>query len=76
MINIDINNEGTLEIYLPKKDYIIIDTEIMEAYKGDTLKNRNVNGNYDKLFFVPGNNTMQVSGNIKKIEIENFSRWI
>lgn len=75
-INININNEGTLDIYLPKQDYIIIDTEIMEAYKGEILKNRDVKGDYDKLFFVPGNNTMNVSGNIKKIEIENFSRWI
>lgn len=75
-VDINLNNNSTFRIYFPKYDYITIDTEAMEAYKGTTLKNRNVNGDYNKLFFVPGNNTMNVSGNIKKIEIENFARWI
>lgn len=75
-VDINLNNNSTLSIYFPEYDYITINTETMEAYKKAILKNRAVKGNYNEFFFVPGNNTMCVSGNIQKIIVEDFSRWI
>lgn len=57
-------------------DYITIDAEALEAYKGHILKNRQVAGDYNKVRFERGLNIVSWRGNVSKIEIENYSRWI
>lgn len=77
---------GTVEIYLNRSKilildvanygYISIDATQMNAYHGDTLMNRYVVGNYDDLKLKVGINTISWTGNVSRIEIENFVRWI
>jgi len=71
---------GSVSLYIGSKQYsftgidgyIEIDSELMSAYKGSTLCN-------DKILFTsfpvlePGNNTIQVSSGITKVEI--IPRW-
>ena len=75
-INLELNGNSMLDINLLTNDYIVIDTEVMEAYTGNTLRNRSVKGDYEDFWFKPGKNKITISGNVYKIEIENFSRWI
>lgn len=57
---------------------ITIDTNAMEAYQGtpETLMNRSVDGDYDNFRLNIGLNTITWSGNLTKIVINNYSRWI
>lgn len=57
-------------------EYIIIDAERMEAYHEDTLKNRNVKGDYSKIRLNCGKNVISWNGTVDSITLENFSRWI
>lgn len=58
------------------EDYIVIDTEEMNAYHGNILKNRQVTGDYSNLALKIGKNILSWSGTVTKIQIENYSRWI
>lgn len=55
---------------------ITIDGAKMEAYSGDTLKNRNVRGSYDNFMLNVGKNRIEFSGNLTDVEIANYSRWL
>ena len=71
---------GSVSLYIGSKqysftgidEYVELDSELMSAYKGSTLCN-------DKILFTsfpvlePGNNTIQVSSGITKVEI--IPRW-
>lgn len=48
----------------------------MEAYNFSGLKNRLVSGDYENFALNAGKNTVSVSGNVDRIDIKNFSRWI
>lgn len=56
--------------------YVMLDSEVEEAYKDNlnNLKNRNMNGDFPVL--LPGLNIFTWTGNITKIEILPRSRWI
>lgn len=81
-----ITGSGSIDLYLNGNqlfvinmgDYtsITIDTNLMNAYNGNTLLNRNVTGSYDNFKLNVGNNTISWSGSITQIEIDNYSRWI
>ena len=75
-IAIYLNGSQMFQIALGDLGSITIDTNNMEAYKGSVLMNRIVAGNYDNFKMLVGSNTITWSGNITKIQIENFSRWI
>ena len=47
-LTLGVNEQTIFAIALGTEGQITIDTESMEAFKGDTLKNRLVSGNYDK----------------------------
>lgn len=68
IFNIDLGNEG----------YITIDTNEMQAYKDsiNVLKNRLVTGDYSKFNLIPGDNVISFSGNVNKMKISNYTRWI
>ena len=58
------------------EESITIDTENMEAYKGNTLMNRYVAGDYENIWLAPGRNQIAWNGDITKITFKNHSRWI
>lgn len=55
-------------------EYIILDSEKQEAYKGTTLKNRQMSGEFVKL--PRGKTTITTTGTVTAIEVEPRSRWI
>ena len=55
---------------------ITINVAEMQAYIGEIFLNRYVTGNYDNLLLKMGKNTIAWTGNVSKIEIEQYSRWI
>lgn len=78
-INLSLNNNQIFVINLGDTlSTITIDTNAMEAYSGtpETLMNRSVNGDYNNFMLNVGSNTISWSGNLTKIVINNYSRWI
>jgi predicted phage tail component-like protein len=53
---------------------VVIDSEKQDAFLGDALKNRHMNGEFPGL--VPGWNTIEWSGDVESIEILPRSRWL
>lgn len=60
------------------EEYITMDCQNMESYKGSTLdlKNRLVTGDYSEMAIPPGQNTLRFYGSFNHVVIENYSRWI
>lgn len=78
-INLFINGSQLLTIDLEATSQtIIIDSEAMNAYNSDktTLLNRLVSGDYDNIRLKVGNNLISFTGNVSKVVIDNYSRWI
>lgn len=59
-------------------DYLTIDCEKMEAYKDnlETLRNRDVTGDYSNFILNVGENAIDFSDNVSGIVIENYNRWL
>ena len=53
---------------------VVIDSEKEDAYLGDVLKNRNMNGEFPVL--LPGTNLIEWSGYVSSVEILPRSRWL
>ena len=53
---------------------VVIDSEKQDAYLGNALKNRNMNGDFP--VFEKGNNTLAWSGTVTSITITKYSRWL
>lgn len=53
---------------------VILDSEKQDAYWGNTLKNRNMIGEFP--IFEKGNNTLSWSGTVESIKIDKYSRWL
>lgn len=77
-IHLYINNFQVLLINLGDNTQITIDSSEMEAYNEETgaYMNRLVAGNYDDVRLKVGKNSIKWDGDISKMEISNFSRWI
>ena len=75
-ILLSLNGKAIFAIVFGEDRSITIDTEKMEAYNGNILKNRHVAGDYDNFVLNVGLNTISWSGRIKKISFENYTRWI
>ena len=75
-VSLSLNGKSILAINFGEDRSITIDTERMEAYNGNVLKNRHVAGDYDNFSLSVGLNTISWSGKIKKITLENYTRWI
>lgn len=54
--------------------FIVLDSEKQEAYKGATLKNRQMSGEFVKL--PKGYTTISTTGTVTSIRVEPRSRWI
>lgn len=75
-IDVTINDEMALAIELGNEGTIIIDAEKLEAYNFTGLKNRLVSGNYDNIIFEIGKNSLGFIGNVSRVVVSNYSRWI
>lgn len=75
-INLFVNGMQILVINLGDAGQITIDSAQMNAYQGETLMNRSVIGDYEKLALRVGTNTISWTGEVTEIEVEDFSRWI
>jgi len=75
-INLSLNGMQIFVIDLGDSEYITIDSAEMNAYKGNTLMNRKIIGDYSNLSLIEGNNTISWTGTVTKVVIENYSRWI
>lgn len=75
-IGISINGVQIFIIELGGGSTITIDAERLEAYGGGELKNRQVIGSYDNFVFPPGENVVATTGDVTRVYIENYSRWI
>lgn len=75
-ITLDLNGVELFEIALADMGMITIDAEEMNAYKGDTLMNRYVSGDYNNLRLKTGTNIISWTGDITSVKVENESRWI
>ena len=59
-----------------RRDYITLDVFAMQAYKGDTYMNRYTSGDYDDLNFKVGTNILSWTGDVSRVVLERYSRWI
>ena len=76
-ISISLGSTQILSVVLSAGETIIINTEAMNAYGTDgSYLNRLVTGDYDNLVLNVGLNTLNISGNITEVKIDNYSRWI
>ena len=75
-VSLIVNGETTLTMAVGDDDFITVDAERLEAYRGDTLKNRYVTGDYEKLKFSPGRNTVSWTGAVSRVDLQYYSRWI
>jgi len=76
--NIGIYKNGTqyFEVDMSSDNEITIDTEKMEAYHNGVLKNRQVIGDYNKFTIDEGNNNIEITGELTKATISNYTRWL
>ena len=77
-ISVALGNTQILQIDLDAGgETIIINVEEMNAYDEDgNYLNRLVTGNYDNLVFSVGLNTLNITGAITEVKVNNYSRWI
>lgn len=77
-IGIYLNGVQMFQIALGSDGYITIDTNLMEAYKDNlqTLKNRQVTGDYSNFKLPVGSSTISFSGVVTSCVVENYSRWL
>lgn len=74
-VEIVVNGVGIFTYTFPEgESQVVIDSEKEDAYLGDVLKNRNMNGEFPVL--QPGMNKIEWSGDVESIEIEPKSRWM
>lgn len=74
--DIYLNGVQVFSIAFGTNESITIDTEAMEAYSGNILKNRIVTGNYNNFYLPVGVNRIAFSGEVANFSIKNYSRWI
>ena len=72
---ISVNGLEIFQYTFPEgENEVVIDSEKQDAYLGDVLKNRNMNGEFPVL--LPGTNIIEWSGYVSSIEILPRSRWL
>ncbi len=74
-INVSVNGSQKCVLYLgATSESITLDADKQEAYFGEVLKNRQMDGEFVTLEV--GKNTITWTGNLTKIDILNYSRWL
>ena len=74
-VGISVNGIHIFDYTFPEGETeVVIDSEAEDAYLGDVLKNRNMNGEFPVL--LSGTNIIEWSGDVESIEILPRSRWL
>lgn len=73
IVTISINDHAIFEINIDD-EFVVIDSEKEEAYKGNILKNRSMVGKFPTLN--SGSNIITWVGNLERIEVLPKSRWL
>lgn len=73
-VNVSVNGSQKCVLYLGTNESITLDADRQDAYTGEVLKNRQMSGEFITLEV--GKNTITWTGNLTKIEITNYSRWL
>ena len=74
-INVSVNGLQSCVLNLgATSESITLDTDKQEAYSGTTLKNRQMQGKFPTL--AVGKNVISWTGNLAKIDITHYSRWL
>lgn len=71
---VDVLVNGAKACTVTINEYITLDGEAQEAYKGSTLQNRNMVGEFPK--FRPGENYISFTGNVTRVKTLVRSRWL
>lgn len=76
-VNLSLNDRQIFTInFSDTVSSVSIDAQELEAYNENGLQNRAVSGNYDNLQLKTGINTISWTGNVTRISLEKYSRWI
>lgn len=73
-INMSVNGKQKCVIYLGENESITLDADKQEAYTGEVLKNRQMEGEFITL--ETGKNTITWTGDLSTIAITYYSRWL
>ena len=74
-VELSVNGNVVCRYTFPSDENSVwIDSEKQDAYWGDTLKNRNMIGEFP--VFEKGNNVITWSGTVESIQIKKYSRWL
>lgn len=73
-INMSVNGVQKCVLYLGTDESITLDADKQEAYSGNILKNRQMDGEFITL--ETGKNIITWTGTLSKIEITHYSRWL
>ena len=74
-VGISVNGIHIFDYTFPEGETeVVIDSEKEDAYLGEVLKNRNMNGEFPVL--LAGTNKIEWSGDVESIEILPRSRWL
>lgn len=74
-VELSVNGNVVCRYTFPSDENTVwIDSEKQDAYWGDTLKNRNMIGEFP--IFEKGNNVLAWSGTVESIQIKKYSRWL
>jgi predicted phage tail component-like protein len=74
-VELSINDTAICQYTFPSdENTVLLDSEKQDAYWGDTLKNRNMYGEFP--VFEKGNNVISWSGSVESIQIKKYSRWV
>jgi len=71
---VDVYVNGVKACRVNINQYITLDGEKQEAYKGNTLQNRYMEGDFPK--FLPGENVITFAGNVTQVKTLVRSRWL
>lgn len=74
-VGLTINGKAVLSVNIDD-EYITVDAAEMNAYHDGVLKNRQVTGDYADVVLSTGNNLLSWTGNVTKMVVEDYSRWI
>ena len=69
-------HDFTFTLALGTDETITLDGATLNAYNGDTLKNRKVTGNLKNLWLPVGESLIEWTGTVTKLVITDGSRWI
>lgn len=75
VINLSVNGGSAFAVNTTL-GHVTLDVAEMEAYSGNVLMNRYVSGDFEDLMLRSGKNVISWSGDVTKIVLRRYSRWI